>query len=105
MTTTPAADALASARQNMKDLENAAKAERIEIKRREREERESALGKEVKEFQDRNYEHVIGGIGDYIGISGLDIDFVEYTTVQASRSLTKEEGFALFSSLEEILGI
>lgn len=105
MTATPAADALAAARQNMKDLEDAAKAERLEIKRREREERESALGKEVAAFQEQNYEHVIGGIGDYIGISGLDIDFVEYTTVQSSRSLTQGEGFALYSALESVLGI
>lgn len=102
---TPAADALAAARQNMKDLEAAAKAEKVEARRREREERESALGKEVAAFQEQNYEHVIGGIGDYIGISGLDIDFVEYTTVQSSRSLTKDEGFALYSALEDILGI
>lgn len=105
MTATPAADALAAARQNMKDLENAAKAERLEIKRREREERASALGKEVAAFQEKNYDHVIGSIGDYIGISGLSIDFVEYTTVQSSRSLSQDEGFALYSALEDVLGI
>lgn len=105
MTATPAADALAAARQNMKDLENAAKAERTEIKRRQREERDSALGKEVLAFQEKNYEHVIGEIGNYIGISGRDFDFVEYTTVQFSRSLTENEGFALYSALEDILGI
>lgn len=105
MTATPAADALAAARQNMKDLIEAAKAEKIEAERREAEERASALGQEVKEFQEKNYEHVIGGISDYIGMSGLDMDFVEYTTVQYSRRLTEKEGFALHGALDYVLGI
>lgn len=105
MTATPAADALAAARQNLKDLEDAAKAERIEAQRRERAERESALGKEVIAFQEENYDHVIGEISNYIGISGLNIDFVEYKTVQSSKSLSEQEGFALHGVLEDILGI
>lgn len=105
MSDSPAADALAAARKNLKELEEAAKLERLEKVRQEKEERESARGIEVKDFQDRNYDHTIGGISDYIGVNGLIIDFVEYTTVKASRALTTNEGYALYSALEDVLAI
>ena len=102
---TPAADALAAARQNMKDLEAAAKAESIEAQRREAAERDSALGKEVKTFQEENYEHIVGGMSEYLGFNGLNMDIVHYKDVQHSMTLSENEGYALYSTLEDILGI
>jgi hypothetical protein len=104
-TSSTAAEALAAARQNMKDLEAAARAEAAENRRREREERNAKLNADTAEFREREYEHSIGDNGDFIGLNGLDLDFVEYMTPQFSRSMSHKEALALHTALGESLGL
>lgn len=95
-------------RAELAEAEAAAKAERLEQRRKERDARVAEEHRLAQEHREANYADTVGDDSSYIGVStsytgGVVVDIVEWRTEQATVNLSRDEALALIASLQKLV--
>lgn len=100
-------ETVAELRAKLAEAEKAEKAEKAAKRQAEKEKRRQEDIANADAFREENYEATAGDYGRYVGVmdtySGVQIDIVDWSSVQSSASLTREQAEKLRDALTEIL--